>query len=197
MTCSESNDMLTSSSAIISPKIELSPPAHAHQPQQQIEHYEPQRQTVLMWGSAQQQQQQAQPTSRSLNSTPIPGQTGNSSTNRSSNSSTPATTPTNGQYVGDFKGVNGVRSGMSAMVVQSAPTKWSGGGVGISKHAYYEGATEGGTQSQNHYSHQEQQAKGNGAGSGEVWSSASTTTAYHSQYQYFTYHAPAHHPSTQ
>lgn len=221
---SESNDMLNPS-AILNPKIELSP----QQQQQSQDHYEPQRQTVLMWGSTQHQQQQQQlqqqqQTARSHNSTPISTPPATAITIRSPNS-TPATTPTNGngQYGAEFKAsIGGNRlTGNIMMTTQhshhsSSSSKWSTG-VGHAKHAYYETHPEDPSH-QSYLDHQQQihhqqsihnnnhnninneGAKGQGTGSGEVWSPASTTTAYHSQYQYFTYHAPAHHhhnPSTQ
>lgn len=199
-------------STIDNPKIKLSPSSQVQiQQQQSLDPYDPPRQTVLMWGSTQQQQAGHHP-SRSHNSTPVPTPplpSGNNSTIRSP-IGTPATTPTNGNglYGGEFKTIRGGSrlTGNIMMAQNQAGGKWnSGSEEGIhSKHMYYETHPEVAHQSylslqqhQNQNLHHDS-GKVNGAVSGEVWSPASNTE-YHSQY-HLTYHAPAHHyrhPSTQ
>lgn len=215
---SESNEVLTSNVSVLDLKIELSPSQQLHQQQAQDHQYEPQRQTVLMWGSTQHQ--------NSLNSTPpaacVTPSTNGSAVAVQSPNATP-TTRNGGHYGSDYKSssrltgniilspetLNGAHMQQQMVLTNHHPTavKWTErGGVGGShlKSTYYESSlpetpgVDAQQQSQSyggqhHHSHLEgAAAKLNGTGSGEVWSAASST-AYHSQYQYFTYPPATHH----
>lgn len=211
-----------SSASVINPKIEPSP---IQQPQQHTgpEHYEPQRQTVLMWGSAQHQQQ------RSTNVSPA---TTGPTSNGNSTIQSPAATPTlsngggNGvQFGGEYKTPNRLTGNiiLSPESLDGSQSHqrsgsghadiWNNRERGNPKSSYYDpnfGHAERSATEQSYMAHQQAHqiqgsSKPNGSGhsasgGGEVWSPAASSTAYH-QYQYFTYHAPAthhhHHPSTQ
>lgn len=180
-----SNNGTSNGIMTVTPKVEHSPP----------QHYEPQRQTVLMWGTA---------------------------TSNSNNNSTrsPNTTPTsNGMYSEHLKLSNQIDEHHHHQQHhhhhhQNSHLKWNGNSKDSIQvypiHQHHDGSLDPmyaqsmshhgshldhlhqspqGQSSVGHHGNQQAQAVGSSC---EVWSPAS-----YSQYQYFTYHHAPQHASTQ